>query len=396
DQQEPLEAGEDGTFDLGDPSPPPSPTKPIKISRKQKASDPEVPAAESDACGSPPIKDDWEKVDLKGVEEEPEVPPPTGHCSEDALPLVPPPTPEEALEDFQDAVETLKPHDGGTEQAGIEESAEGSADGGSVDTRTAAGTAASEQAGPMESSAFAPSIAERPTAAERVTVMSPGLANVRLPMGYGRHSEQAVCSSGRPIDSDGEEEFHDAHDSGPGMVKDAAKAREMKEAGNEHYKNGDFDDAVDYYTMALHYCPEDEEHKKDRAVYFANRAQGHLRLEEYETVVEDCTAALELDPTYVKALLRRAQANEHLEKYDVALEDAKALVEIDPSLRLAKESVPRLEKLHNDKNEKMKEEALGELKELGNSLLGNFGLSTDNFKMKQDPNTGSYSINFER
>lgn len=47
-----------------------------------------------------------------------------------------------------------------------------------------------------------------------------------------------------------------------------------------HYKNGDFEDAVDYYTMALHYCPEDEEHKKDRAVYLANRAQGHLRLEE--------------------------------------------------------------------------------------------------------------------
>ncbi|CAN0472643.1 unnamed protein product, partial [Ectocarpus sp. 8 AP-2014] len=71
-------------------------------------------------------------------------------------------------------------------------------------------------------------------------------------------------------------------------------------------------------------------------------------------------------------------------------------LKLDPSLRLAKESVPRLEKLHNDKNEKMKEEAIGKLKDLGNALLGNFGLSTDNFKMKQDPNTGSYSINFER
>lgn len=39
---------------------------------------------------------------------------------------------------------------------------------------------------------------------------------------------------------------------------------------------------------------------------------------------------------------------------------------------------------------------LGKLKELGNSVLGHFGLSVDNFKMKQDPATGSYSINFER
>jgi hypothetical protein len=32
------------------------------------------------------------------------------------------------------------------------------------------------------------------------------------------------------------------------------------------------------------------------------------------------------------------------------------------------------------------------LKSLGNSLLGNFGLSLDNFKMQQDPATGSWSI----
>ena len=36
------------------------------------------------------------------------------------------------------------------------------------------------------------------------------------------------------------------------------------------------------------------------------------------------------------------------------------------------------------------------LKDLGNSILGNFGLSLDNFKTVQDPKTGSYNIQFEQ
>ena len=38
----------------------------------------------------------------------------------------------------------------------------------------------------------------------------------------------------------------------------------------------------------------------------------------------------------------------------------------------------------------------GKLKELGNTVLGKFGMSLDNFKADKDPNTGSYSINFKQ
>ena len=40
--------------------------------------------------------------------------------------------------------------------------------------------------------------------------------------------------------------------------------------------------------------------------------------------------------------------------------------------------------------------AAGKLKELGNTVLGKFGMSLDNFKADKDPNTGSYSINFKQ
>ena len=42
------------------------------------------------------------------------------------------------------------------------------------------------------------------------------------------------------------------------------------------------------------------------------------------------------------------------------------------------------------------EETMAKLKDLGNSLLGNFGLSLDNFGTVQDPSTGSYSISFNQ
>jgi hypothetical protein len=78
------------------------------------------------------------------------------------------------------------------------------------------------------------------------------------------------------------------------------------------------------------------------------------------------------------------------------LADYRAWVELEPSDRRAKSELERVEGLVKARDEALKSEMLGKLKDLGNSLLGKFGLSLDNFKAVQDPATGSYSINFQR
>ena len=43
-------------------------------------------------------------------------------------------------------------------------------------------------------------------------------------------------------------------------------------------------------------------------IYFGNRANAHLALEQYDQCIQDCDQAIALDPDYVKAYYRKARA----------------------------------------------------------------------------------------
>ena len=68
------------------------------------------------------------------------------------------------------------------------------------------------------------------------------------------------------------------------------------------------------------------------------------------------------------------------------------ILDLDPGDYKTRNLAMMWEPIVHERQEKMKEEVLGKLKDLGNSVLGRFGMSLDNFKMDQDPNSGGYSI----
>lgn len=68
--------------------------------------------------------------------------------------------------------------------------------------------------------------------------------------------------------------------------------------GNEFYRVGEVEEAVKCYSRSIDLDPRNH-------ILYANRAMGYLKLEAYEKAEEDCTKALAIDCTYVKAWSRR-------------------------------------------------------------------------------------------
>ncbi|XP_038070731.1 tetratricopeptide repeat protein 1-like [Patiria miniata] len=172
------------------------------------------------------------------------------------------------------------------------------------------------------------------------------------------------------------------------------EAQTHKTRGNELFKSGEFADAVHAYSQALQHCPLC--YKKDRSIMLANRAACKVRQEDLEGAITDCTKALELNPLYLKVVLRRAQAYELTDKLEDSLKDYQRALELDPGCYEARAACMRLPDQIKERNEKLKEEMMSKLKDLGNLCLRPFGLSTNNFQFNQDPATGSYSVNFNQ
>lgn len=103
---------------------------------------------------------------------------------------------------------------------------------------------------------------------------------------------------------------------------DPVKAEEAKQRGNELFKAGNFIDAITEYSEAIKRKPSD-------AVYYCNRATARTKIMDVQGALEDCNAAIRINPLYAKAYARKG-ALEYLKKeYHKAMESYKKGIELE-------------------------------------------------------------------
>ncbi|EFA03196.1 Sperm-associated antigen 1-like Protein [Tribolium castaneum] len=120
-------------------------------------------------------------------------------------------------------------------------------------------------------------------------------------------------------------------------VEAAHEANYAKNKGNEFFKAGDYNEALKHYTESIN-C-------KASLAAFTNRALANLRLKKYKKALDDCQAALAIEPHNFKALLRKAQALDGLGHHIEASETVEQAIEINPNNELAQELADKFRKL---------------------------------------------------
>jgi tetratricopeptide (TPR) repeat protein len=136
----------------------------------------------------------------------------------------------------------------------------------------------------------------------------------------------AVTSQEEPQHSEKKEEQIELMSEGEAIVDDGsnkekalAEANEAKAEGNKLFVNGLYEEALSKYAFALELVQELPESIELRSICYLNRGVCFLKLGKCEETIKECTKALELNPTYNKALVRRAEAHEKLEHFEDAV-----------------------------------------------------------------------------
>jgi tetratricopeptide (TPR) repeat protein len=125
-------------------------------------------------------------------------------------------------------------------------------------------------------------------------------------------------------------------------------------------------------------------------------SEGESKAGAPETETKPIVSKEEAPPAAASPSSPSSKKNGDSDYLQLAVEDCIRWLELEPESEEAASKKEELEKRIKVKQEELQEEVMGKLKDFGNTILGKFGLSLDNFKAEKDPETGSYSINFNQ
>lgn len=107
------------------------------------------------------------------------------------------------------------------------------------------------------------------------------------------------------------------------VLRRARAVAQARTNGNDLFKASRFSEACIAYGEGL-------DHEPYNSVLLCNRAACRSKLGQYEKAAEDCTAALNIRPTYSKARLRRADCNAKMGKWEASVQDYEILIRETP------------------------------------------------------------------
>ncbi|MBN1284681.1 MAG: tetratricopeptide repeat protein [Anaerolineae bacterium] len=100
-------------------------------------------------------------------------------------------------------------------------------------------------------------------------------------------------------------------------------ARSYYDLGQDYYRQGDYEKAIEMYTIALQL-------DAGFAEAYNGKGQAYAATERYESAIEDYTRAIELDPGMAEAYNNRGIASRRLDDYTQAIEDYSQAITINP------------------------------------------------------------------
>lgn len=114
---------------------------------------------------------------------------------------------------------------------------------------------------------------------------------------------------------------------------------DLRGLGNVHYRAGQWAQALASYSRSI-----ELDSSTSNMLAFANRAMVHLKMQQYEEVIQDATKALALDRNHVKSLHRRATAYLQQGMQHAALRDLERALLLQPDNRQLRLERKRLQK----------------------------------------------------